>query len=351
MRLSRVLPFLSLAFVDVSAVPLAIAFSPALSRRATTAVKCSSTTTCSAAAYSIPSHAHYACNKARGLCTWCASPSSPPALLFFSSSPTDPRPSPRTACNSGFAVLGDGCAQHCTTSSTCKNEVPANANRYCASGFCSWRASTSCFVVERSRADERLPPARRLQIGLHQHRERVHQGADLDRQLEREQHLVLDQLVDRSADELDLYRFDRLHRRRAELRQPLLRCWYLWMACVHLLVSFDESSADSLSAATGCRTGFVLNGSICVSTTATTTITTVTTSRSSNVQLSTPTTLSPSSTAPTSSSSSTPSPPIATCSLSSQCTNIVPTNANRYCSSGVCTWSVSPARTASRGWG
>ncbi|BGP48222.1 hypothetical protein JCM10450v2_004094 [Rhodotorula kratochvilovae] len=67
-----------------------------------------------------PSDSHYACNKSRGVCTW--------------------------ACNSGFEVQGEVCSQTCTASADCKNAIPANSNRYCSGGFCSWPSSATCRV-------------------------------------------------------------------------------------------------------------------------------------------------------------------------------------------------------------
>ncbi|GAA5870676.1 hypothetical protein JCM8547_005027 [Rhodosporidiobolus lusitaniae] len=73
-----------------------------------------------------------------------------------------------------------------------------------------------------------------------------------------------------------------------------------------------------------CRSGFVQSGSACRASSTSSTPTS-TTSRSSSTTSSRTTNTSA-------------APTAATCSMSSQCTNTPPANANRYCSSGMCSW-------------
>ncbi|BGP40272.1 hypothetical protein JCM10450v2_004252 [Rhodotorula kratochvilovae] len=60
---------------------------PLLAERAT--VKCAATTDCAKAGYALPKNSHYACNKARGVCTF--------------------------GCNSGYVAAGSTCAKVSTT--------------------------------------------------------------------------------------------------------------------------------------------------------------------------------------------------------------------------------------------
>ncbi|GAA5896069.1 hypothetical protein JCM8208_007517 [Rhodotorula glutinis] len=276
MRLGSALALLGLAVSLASAAPLATDLPPALanlSRRATTAVKCSSTTTCSAAAYSIPNHAHYACNKARGVCTW--------------------------SCNAGYAVLGDACAQVCATSSTCKNEVPANANRYCMSGFCSWRCRSGFLNTGTACAKS-------------------------------------------STSSTTSSASSNSPSTTSPTATPTSSTCAVSTDCTGDVPNYANHYCLAGTCGWRCRTGYVSNGSTCIPTTAPTAITTVATSPSSSSQSSTswilPSSTSSSASTSSSSSSSTSSSPIATCSTSSQCTNIIPSNANQYCNSGVCSW-------------
>ncbi|GAA5898079.1 hypothetical protein JCM6882_003322 [Rhodosporidiobolus microsporus] len=114
-------------------------------RAPASSTSCKATSDCS---NDIPDGANRYCNK--GTCSW--------------------------RCRSGFVSNGDGCSRSgstvttttaapaataCAKTADCKNTPPANANRYCDSGVCSWRcqsgysqSGSSCIRLVTS-----LPPA------------------------------------------------------------------------------------------------------------------------------------------------------------------------------------------------
>ncbi|GAA5898049.1 hypothetical protein JCM6882_003315 [Rhodosporidiobolus microsporus] len=98
--------------------------------RAAEGTKCAKTADCTARGYEIPRFAHYLCVSRTKECGW--------------------------ACNTGYTPSGNSCVsltvttstaqaaktQTCSKSADCSNVVPANANRYCAGGVCSFRCRT-----------------------------------------------------------------------------------------------------------------------------------------------------------------------------------------------------------------
>lgn len=132
----------------LSSAPLVLALLPALTLATSapsiddavqvdkrTTYKCKATTDCSKVGYAIPANSHYACNKARGTCTWGASHS----LAVVLRSSVCPKQGgqeiltwrePRAGCNSGYSTSSSGtrCVKLAATTTTTKVAVTTTSS-------------------------------------------------------------------------------------------------------------------------------------------------------------------------------------------------------------------------------